>query len=360
MRSTYGEKIKLTIYGESHGPSIGMVLSGVPAGLSVDVSALLEFMDRRAPGRRAYSTQRKEADLPQFLSGIMNGFTNGDPIEAVIFNQDAHSEDYASTLDCPRPGHADYTDYMKSGKITPGGGHYSGRMTAPMCIAGGLCLQWLSFLGVQIKAHIRHIGGIEDKPFHPVLPEIHKVSRDFPVINPTQGAIMQEVIMTAQAQGDSVGGVIECAAVGLRAGLGDHMFLGMENRIAQIMFGIPAIKGIEFGDGFTGTALRGSEHNDCFAVKDGKIVTLTNHCGGILGGGTNSMPLIFRVAVKPTPTITLPQQTVNLKTLQENTIIGHGRHDPCIVPRAVPVVEAAAAIAIFDAYLSREVLHGTE
>ncbi len=360
MHSTYGENIKLTIYGESHGPSIGMILKGIPAGLPVDLSALQAFMDRRVPGRNAYSTQRKENDVPHFLSGITNGFTNGDPIEAGIYNQDVHSADYASTRDYPRPGHADYTDYIKNGSITPGGGHYSGRMTAPMCIAGGLCLQWLNSMAVHITAHIRHIGGIEDKPFHPVSPEIDAVSRDFPVIDPTQGAKMREAIMVAQAQGDSVGGVIECAAVGLRAGIGNHMFLGMENRIAQIMFGIPAIKGIEFGDGFAGSLTTGSENNDSFAVHEGKVVTLTNHCGGILGGSTNGMPLIFRVAVKPTPTIALPQQTVNLKTMEEHTIVGRGRHDPCIVPRAVPVVEAAAAIAIFDAYLSREVQHGTE
>lgn len=360
MHSTYGENIKLTIYGESHAPSIGMRLHGIPAGLPVDLSALQTFMVRRAPGRNAHSSQRKESDVPNFISGITDGFTNGETIEAIVYNQDVRSTDYESTQDCPRPGHADYSDYIKNGSITSGGGRYSGRMTAPMCMAGGLCLQWLNRMGVHIVAHIRHIGRNEDTSFNPVCPDILSVSADFPVIDPQQGAKMRESIMAAQAQGDSLGGVIECAAVGLPAGLGEHMFLGMENRIAQIMFGIPAIKGIEFGDGFASCLHTGSENNDCFTVQDGKIVTVTNHCGGILGGSTNGMPLIFRVAVKPTPTIALPQRTINLKTLEEQTIVCHGRHDPCIVPRAVPVVEAATAIAIFDAYLSWEAQHGTK
>ena len=360
MRSTFGEIIKLTIYGESHGTSIGMVLNGVPAGLPVDFPALQAFMDRRAPGRAAHSTQRKESDCPHIISGITDGLTNGDPIEAIIYNQDVRSADYAITQFCPRPGHADYIDYVKNGVITPGGGHYSGRMTAPMCIAGGLCLQWLKRMGIQVAAHIRHINGIEDTAFDPILPEIDAITDALPVLDPAKGEKMLDAIMSARSRGDSLGGVIECAAVGLPAGLGNHMFMGMENRISQIIFGIPAVKGIEFGDGFTCSAHSGSVNNDSFAIRDGKIMTTTNHCGGILGGSTNGMPLIFRVAIKPTPTIALPQQTVNIETKEEQVIVSRGRHDPCIVPRAVPVVEAAAAIAIFDAYISQEVQHGTE
>lgn len=360
MHSTYGETIQLTIYGQSHGPSIGMILRGVPAGLPVDLDALQMFMGRRAPGRSEYSTQRKEADVPHFLSGITDGYTNGDPIEAVIYNQDARKSAYDRMLNCPRPGHADYTAYVKYGAVQPGGGHFSGRMTAPMCIAGGLCLQWLRQLNIQIAAHISHIGGIKDTSFDPMNPEVHSIFGEFPVLNSDRGHQMREAIIAAKAKGDSLGGVIECAAVGLPAGIGDPMFYGMENRIAQIIFGIPAVKGIEFGDGFASALHTGSGNNDSFAVKAGKIVTETNHCGGILGGITNAMPLIFRVAVKPTPTIALPQQTVDMDTMTVQTVTYTGRHDPCIVPRAVPVVEAAAAIAIFDAYLHQEVNHGSE
>lgn len=360
MQSTYGETIQLTIYGESHGPFVGMILRGVPAGLAVDFDALQRFMNRRAPGRSTYSTQRNESDTPSFLSGITDGYTNGDPIEVLIYNLDVRKSDYTDIHNCPRPGHADYTAYMKYGAVQSGGGHFSGRMTAPLCIAGGLCLQWLSQLNIHIGAHISHIGGIMDRPFHPINPELQAISSDFPVLNTVHGEQMREAIISAKENGDSLGGVIECAAVGLPVGFGDPMFLGMENRIAQLMFGIPAVKGIEFGDGFDSAKRTGSMNNDAFAVINDRVVTLTNHCGGILGGITNGMPLIFRVAIKPTPTIALPQQTVNLESMTTQSVTYRGRHDPCIVPRAVPVVEAAAAIAIFDAYLHQEEHHGSE
>lgn len=360
MRSTYGEALKLTIYGHSHGPHVGMILEGCPAGLPVDLKALQVFLNRRAPGNKAYSSQRHETDVPQFLCGLTDGRTNGAPIEAIIQNHDVRTGDYALFQTCPRPGHADYTAYVKYGTNAEmsGGGHFSGRMTAPLCIAGGLCIQWLSALGVQIGAHISQIADVADSCFDPIAPEIDKISTDFPVLNTEQGAIMRERILGAKDEGNSLGGIIECAAVGLPAGLGGPMFSGMESRIAQIAYGIPAVKGIEFGSGFHAAALKGSEHNDAFAVQDGKIITLTNNCGGILGGITNAMPLIFRVAFKPTPSISLPQQSVDLKKMSEKTITVTGRHDPCIVPRAVPAVEAAAAIAIFDAYLLQEAGHG--
>lgn len=360
MRSTYGEALRLTIHGQSHEPHIGMILEGIPAGLAVNQEALQALLDRRAPGRNELSSNRREADVPHFLSGITDGFTNGQPIEAIIHNLDVRSGDYDQFRQCPRPGHADYTAIVKYGNKIDinGGGHFSGRMTAPLCIAGGLCMQWLRNMGIQIAAHISQIADVKDSPLNPVQPELHDISPAFPVLNAQQGAIMQERILTAKSNGDSLGGIIECAVVGLPIGLGGPMFAGIESRIAQIVYGIPAVKGVEFGNGFHTAELRGSENNDAFALCDGKVITLTNNCGGILGGITNGMPLIFRVAIKPTPSIALPQKSVNLVNMRESTIAVTGRHDPCIVPRAVPVIEAAAAIALFDAYLVQEVSHG--
>ena len=349
MSSTYGENLKLTIFGESHGPAIGMTLDAVPAGLQVDMDALQQFLNRRAPGQNDWSTPRKEADRPEFLSGIADGHTCGAPIAAVIYNTNTRSGDYADLKNCPRPGHADYTAQVKYGgfQAAAGGGHFSGRLTAALCIAGGLCKQWLEEKGIRIAAHIASIADTDDALFDPLAPQLDAVLPDFPVLSPEAGEKMRSVIAGAKADRDSVGGSIECAVTGLPAGLGEPMFGGMESRIAQIVYGIPAVKGLRFGD----TAAYGSENNDAYTVDNGQIRTVTNHCGGILGGITNGMPLLFRVAIKPTPSIAKPQQTVNLQTGDVTTIEIKGRHDPCIVPRAVPVVEAAAAIAIYDAYL---------
>lgn len=356
MSSTYGERIKLSIFGQSHGAAIGMTLDGVPAGLPVDTDSLQTFLNRRAPGQNDYSTPRREEDRPEFLSGLLNGFTCGAPISAVIYNKNTRSGDYANLKDCPRPGHADYTAQVKYGgyQDAAGGGHFSGRLTAALCIAGGLCKQWLSQKGIHVAAHISSIAGITDEPnlLNPTKPDLSLISEDFPVINPDAGAKMREKIAEARAQGDSVGGVIECIITGLPAGIGDPMFGGMESRIAQIVYGVPAVKGLEFGNGFSGSLLRGSENNDPFTVENGSIGTLTNHAGGILGGITTGMPLVFRAAIKPTPSISIPQQSISLSDLSEQPLVVKGRHDPCIVPRAVPVIEAAAAVAIFDAYLS--------
>lgn len=356
MSSTYGENLKLSIFGQSHGPAIGMTLDGIPAGLPVNLDALQAFLNRRAPGQHDYATPRKEADRPEFLAGIVNGFTCGAPIAAIISNTNTRSGDYDNLKDCPRPGHADYTAQIKYGGFqdAAGGGHFSGRLTAPLCIAGGLCKQWLEAKGIRIAAHIVAIGGVVDEDVHLdwITPDLDAIGTDFPVLNPGSGEKMRQVIAKARSEGDSVGGLIECVATGIPAGLGDPMFGGMESRIAQIIYGIPAIKGLNFGSGFTGSYMRGSENNDCFAVKDGEVVTLTNHCGGILGGITNGMPLVFEVAVKPTPSISIPQQSISLSAMENKALEIKGRHDPCIVPRAVPVIEAAAAIAIFDAYLA--------
>ena len=288
-------------------------------------------------------------------AGIVDGFTCGAPITAIIRNSNTRSSDYDNLKDCPRPGHADYTAHVKySGyQDVSGGGHFSGRLTAPLCIAGGLCKQWLANKGVRIGAHISAIAGITDEPVFLdwTQPDLDSIRNDFPVLNPLAGENMRKAIAEAKADGDSVGGLVECIVTGLPAGLGDPMFSGMESRIAKIVFGIPAVKGLDFGTGFMGAYLRGSQNNDAFTVNNGKISTVTNHSGGILGGITNGMPLIFQVAIKPTPSITKLQQSVSLERMELQDLIVNGRHDPCIVPRAVPVIEAAAAIAVFDAML---------
>ena len=353
MSSTYGDMIRLSIFGQSHGAAIGMTLDGVPAGLPVDLDKLQQFLNRRAPGQNDWSTPRREEDRPEFLSGILNGYTTGAPIAAIIRNTNTRSGDYSNLKNCPRPGHADYTAQIKyRGFQDPaGGGHFSGRLTAPLCIAGGLCRQWLENEGVRIGAHIAWIDGIDDNHFDLLEPQLDQIGKDFPVISPVCGEQMREAIADARAAMDSVGGIVECAAVGLPAGLGEPMFGGMESRIAQIIYGIPAVKNVGFGIGVAAAYRKGSENNDDFTIEHGEIKTLTNHCGGILGGITTGMPLVFDVAFKPTPSISRQQQTVNLETGEITTLEIKGRHDPCIVPRAVPVVEAAAAIAIFDAWL---------
>ena len=356
MSSTYGERLKLSIFGQSHGPSVGMTLDGIPAGLPVDFEKLQQFLNRRAPGLNDYSTTRKEEDKPDFLAGIVDGYTCGAPIAAIIANSNTHTADYSNLKDCPRPGHADYTAQMKyeGYQDVAGGGHFSGRLTAPLCIAGGLCKQWLENMGIRIAAHIVAIGGVVDEPggyLDWAIPDLDLIQTDFPVLNPEAGVKMKEAIAAAKVDGDSVGGLIECIATGLPAGLGEPMFGGMESKIAQIIYGIPAIKGLNFGSGFAGAYMRGSENNDQFIIENGTVKTKKNYAGGILGGITNGMPLVFEVAVKPTPSISKPQKSISLSCMEETELIVKGRHDPCIVPRAVPVVEAAAAIAIYDAVL---------
>ena len=353
MSSTYGEHLKLSIFGQSHGPAIGMTLDGIPAGLPVDLEELQRFLNRRAPGQADYATPRKEEDQPEFLSGILNGYTCGAPIAAVIHNRNTRSGDYRNLLDCPRPGHADYTAQVKYGGFqdVAGGGHFSGRLTAPVCIAGGLCKQWLEARGVKIAARLACVAGVCDGEMDPVTPELDKIGSDFPVIDPEAGAQMRHKIAEARAQGDSVGGVIECYVVGLPAGLGGPMFGGLESRIASACYGIPGVKGVDFGAGFSAAYLKGSENNDPYTLENGVIRTKSNHAGGILGGISTGMPVIFQLAMKPTPSISRPQTTVSLSHMEETTLEVKGRHDPCIAPRAVPVAEAAAALAILDTWL---------
>ena len=359
MSSTYGENLKLSIFGQSHGPAVGMTMDGIPAGLPVDLVKLQQFLNRRAPGQNDWSTPRREEDQPEFLSGIVDGFSCGAPIAAVIHNRNTRSADYEQLKDCPRPGHADYTAQVKYGGFqdAAGGGHFSGRLTAPLCIAGGLCKQWLQERGIQIGAHILAIGECGDVFFDPMDPELESVGASFPVLDPEAGKAMIAQISLAREAGDSLGGIIECAVTGLPAGIGEPMFGGVESRIAQIVYGIPGIKGVEFGIGFDCACVPGSQSNDSFSILDGRVVTETNNAGGILGGITNGMPVIFTAAVKATPSISCTQQSVSLSRMEGVPLNIRGRHDPCIVPRAVPVVEAAAAIAIYDMILGNTQTH---
>ena len=351
MSSTYGENLKLTIFGQSHSSAIGMTLEGVPAGEQINTEELYKFLSRRAPGRNEYSTQRKEDDEPEFLCGIVNETTCGVPITAIIKNSDTRSGDYSTFKDIPRPGHADYTAEVKYGGYQDfaGGGHFSGRLTAPLCIAGGICKQLLKNDGVEIISRIKSVGKIFDTE------ELITTTaeKDFPVVNDDIGLRMQKLISETKEKGDSVGGIVECLISGVPAGIGDPIFDGMENRISNIVFGIPAVKGIEFGLGFEAAELFGSQNNDSFIIRDGKIETETNNSGGILGGITNGMPITFNVAFKPTPSISAVQKSIDLTKMEEVELKIIGRHDPCIVPRAVPCVEAAAAIAVYDALLGR-------
>lgn len=352
MSSTFGNALKITIFGQSHAPAIGVCMEGFPAGFTPDFDELNAFLARRAPGQGAYTTARREPDRPEFLAGLVRGHTCGAPVTAIIRNTDTRSGDYAAFTDVPRPSHADYPAQVKwqGAQDSAGGGHFSGRLTAPLCIAGGLCLQYLHARGIEITAHIERIGAAQDRRFTPTQPETLAKAK-LPVLDPDSAEAMLAQIAAARAEGDSVGGCIECAVTGLPAGLGSPMFGGMENRLAQILFGIPAVKGVEFGSGFACAGMRGSEHNDPYFMQDGAVRTRTNHAGGILGGLTTAMPVIFRVAVKPTPSIARPQESVSLQRGEDAVLEIHGRHDPCIVPRAVPCVEAAAAIAILDALL---------
>jgi len=325
MSGTIGNKIKMSIFGQSHANAIGVVIDGLEAGLKIDEEQLQNFLDRRSPGKDEFSTIRKEPDKVEFLSGLVNGKTCGAPICAIIKNTNVKKNDYKNFENIPRPGHADFTSFIKFGESMDksGGAQFSGRMTAPMCIAGGIAMQQLKILGIDIIARIDEIAGVK-------------------------GASMFNKITEAKKEGDSVGGVIKCEITGMPKGIGDALFGGIEGRISQSIFGIPAVKGIEFGSGFEGSQKRGSCNNDDFIAVDDEIKTVTNNHGGILGGISSGMPIVFRVAFKPTPSISRLQRSVNLKTNECVDIEINGRHDPCIVPRAVPVVEAMAAFAIYD------------
>ena len=359
MSSELGNNLKITIFGESHGTAIGMTMDGVPAGEAVDAAEIYAFMERRMGGKR-FSTARKEADLPHFLSGVRDGVTTGSPICAVIENTNVRSKDYSALENKPRPSHADYPAWVKYGGFADarGGGHFSGRLTAPLCAAGAICKQMLARRGIFVGAHIASVGQIADARYKAVSVTAEELalagSRAFPVLDEAAGEAMQAEIAAAAAEKDSVGGVVECAIVGLPVGLGEPLYGGVENRLSSAIFGLGAVRGIEFGDGFAAAAMRGSQHNDPYCIENGRVRTKTNRHGGVLGGMTSGMPVVFRVAFKPTPSIAQPQQTVDLAKMEETTITIEGRHDPCIVPRAVPCVEAIAAIIAMDLFLEKK------
>ena len=362
MSSEFGNILRVSVFGQSHGKAIGVNIDGLPAGEPIDLEELNAFLDRRKPGKSPLSTARKESDTPVFLSGLENGVTCGFPLCAVIENSDQHSSDYSELADKPRPSHADYTARVKWGGHADmrGGGHFSGRLTAPLCIAGGIAKQILARRGIFVGAHLAAVGTENDAPFplHPTAELFDAIAaKPFPVVDDGAGDRMQALILEARQDLDSVGGIIECAAIGLPAGLGDPMFGGVENRLAAALFGIPAVKGVEFGLGFGSSRLRGSENNDPFTVENGTVVTASNRAGGILGGITTGMPVTLRTAIKPTPSISRPQQTVRLSAMESAELVIQGRHDPCVAHRAVPVVEAVTAAVLLDLLLEGN--HGT-
>ena len=357
MSSSFNGGVKFSLFGESHGKGIGVVLDNLPAGEPIDLEKIGEFMARRAPKKDGTSTMRNEKDIPEILSGLYEGKTTGTPLAAVIYNSDQHSGDYGNLISTARPAHADYTGYLRyNGANDPrGGGHFSGRITAPLCFAGAVCAQILENRGITTGAHIIKIKDVLDERFDPVnitAEQLNSVKkRAFPVTSDEAEAKMREVINTARMNLNSVGGIIECAAVGFPAGVGSPMLDGLENIISRLVFAIPAVKGIEFGNGFNCTDLFGSENNDEFYVQDEKILTKTNNHGGILGGISSGMPIIFRAAFKPTPSISQPQKTVDFKEKRDTELVIKGRHDPCVVPRAVPCVESAMNIALLSALI---------
>ncbi|GHU76830.1 chorismate synthase [Clostridia bacterium] len=367
MSNTIGERVRLTVFGQSHAPSIGAVIEGLPVGFKIDWDGVQSWLDRRAPGRNALSTARREADVPRVIAGLnVNGETCGAPLAVMIENGDARSADYNAIMESrvPRPGHADYPAWMKydDAHDPRGGGFFSGRLTAPLVVAGAVAAQILAREGIRTGVRIAACAGIADKPrkVDPVnMAMLSALSgQAFPTLDAAVGESMRAAILAAAAEHDSVGGIVEAYAVGVPAGWGDPIFGGLENRIAQVVFGIPAVRGIAFGagegSGFAASALRGSQHNDSFYLdndieNDGVVKTRTNRHGGILGGISTGSPIVFEVAFKPTPTIGIEQETVELSTHSPTTIKGSGRHDPCIVQRAAPVVEAALAFALLDA-----------
>lgn len=355
MSSIWGERIKISIFGGSHTEAIGVTIDGLPAGEAVSMDEVLLQMARRAPGQDLTATARKESDTPRVLCGLLDGVTTGAPLTAIIENTSQHSKDYSDLKAHPRPGHADYPAFVKFGGHNDirGGGHFSGRLTAPLVFAGAVARQILARKGVLVASHITSIESVGDGEIDPVAPDLEllkRLSREyFPVADEKAKQEMRQVIETARADQDSVGGTVECFVIGVSAGVGELLFGGVEPVLSSLLFAIPAVKGVDFGAGFSSAYLRGSENNDAFYYDEtGVVKTRTNRCGGVLGGITTGMPLVFQVAFKPTPSIGKEQETVDLLTGEPYRLSVQGRHDPCIVPRAAPVVEAAAAVAVLE------------
>lgn len=354
MKSSVGELIKLSVFGESHGAAIGAVLEGLPAGHKIDFDFMLSQMARRAPGRDNTTTSRKEEDLPEILSGVVDGVTTGAPLALIIRNKDTISKNYDNLKVNPRPSHSDYAAYVKYNGFNDvrGGGHFSGRLTAPIVAAGAICRGILKEQGITVGGHIFNIGSVIDNQLDPVnvtAKELDELSKCyFSLVDKQKEEKMREEIEKARKDLDSIGGSVELAATGLPVGLGNPMFRGVENVLSNILYGVPAVKGVSFGAGFGYSVLKGSNANDNMYYDGNKVVCKTNNCGGITGGITNGMPLTIMVALKPTPSISSTQQTVNLKTGENESLVIEGRHDPCIVPRALPALEAAMSIGLLD------------
>lgn len=354
MSGIWGNKLKVSIFGESHGVGIGITIDGLPSGVEINLEEVMKEMARRAPGKSNLSTARKEADAPEILSGFFEGKTTGTPLCAVIRNSDMRSKDYGKLKDLMRPGHADYPGYVRYNGFNDyrGGGSFSGRITAPLVFAGAICKQVLAGKGISIGAHIKSIGDIEDKSFYEV--ELNKElledlkNKELPLLISEKEEEMRETILKAKKEQDSVGGNIECTVLGINAGIGNPFFDSVESTLAHLMFSVPAVKGIEFGKGFEMSRLRGSNCNDEYYYDGDKVKTYTNNNGGITGGITNGMPILFKVAMKPTPSISKAQRTIDIAEKKESELLIEGRHDPCIVQRAVPVIEAVTAIGILD------------
>ncbi|MDO4357290.1 MAG: chorismate synthase [Clostridia bacterium] len=359
MADFWGNQIRLALFGESHGPAIGVTIDGIPAGLELDMEEIGFEMARRAPGKSRVATARREPDLPEIVSGVKDGVTTGTALTAVIRNTNQHSSDYGDAPDVLRPGHADYTGHVRYFGFEDhrGGGHFSGRLTAPIVFAGAICKQYLRRFGIRFAAHVESIRDVKDERFDPMLkwsPELDALrGQTIPTLNPDAGTRMEQAVVSARAAQESVGGVIECAVLGLPAGLGAPFFDSVESVFSHLMFSVPAVKGIEFGLGFENASLLGSQCNDEMEYADGRIAILSNRSGGVNGGITNGNPVIFRAAIRPTASIAKPQHTVSLQS-GENVLTGTGgRHDPCIVPRAVPVIEAMAAIGTAELWKER-------
>lgn len=355
MSGIWGNNLKVSIFGESHGVGIGLTIDGLPSGFSIDLEKIDAEMERRAPGRNNLSTARKEGDKVEILSGLFEGKTTGTPLCGIIRNSDKKSKDYSTLKSLMRPGHADYTGNIKYNGFNDyrGGGHFSGRITAPLVFGGAICKQILECSGIKIVSHIKSIGNIEDESFNPVniseslVEELPKM--ELPLINKELDSDIRKEILSAKSEGDSVGGIIECAILNVDAGIGDPFFDSVESTLAHLLFSVPAVKGVEFGEGFNITNLKGSEANDEFYYdEEGNVKTRSNNNGGILGGITDGMPIVFRVAIKPTASILKRQNTINIDKKVNEKLNIEGRHDPCIVQRAVPVIESVAAIGILE------------
>ena len=357
MSSVICDKIKLSIFGESHGEAIGCVIDGLPAGVVLDMDKIYKDMSRRAPGKDKFATPRLEKDIPHILSGVLNNTTTGAPLAMIIQNTNTQSGDYSNLMTVPRPSHSDYPAYVKYNGFNDirGGGHFSGRLTAPIVFAGAVAKQILAQKGIRIAAHIKRIGSVCDSSFDfcDVSDELIAKLTDtnFSVIDNDAEAKMRDEIEKYRLDSDSVGGEIECVATGLPVGVGGNMFDTVEGKLASILFGVPAVKGVQFGLGFDFAKANGSSVNDQYKINDGKVVLCTNNNGGVVGGMTNGAPVIVSVAIKPTPSIGKEQNSVNLQTMTEETLVIKGRHDPCIVPRAVPVIESAVALGLLDLML---------